>query len=131
MRRTAGSLVLHSMLPIGELRDYHRSTVVPVTVYFLSYSYLSVAMDHSHPTLASFWQVRTEHISTPLDYTIHIFLNVLFLKESPWFYQSTLFSLLPPITALTLLWSAVNTLRSIIAFELMKIILSMSELLNS
>ena len=133
MRRTAGSLVLHSLLPIGELRDYHLSTVVPVTVYFLSYSYLSVAMDRSHPTLASFWQVRTEHISTPLDYTIHIFLNVLFLKESPWFYQSTLISLLPPITALTLLWSAVNTLCSIVAFafELMIIILSLSELLNS
>ena len=75
MRRTAGSLVLHSLLPIGELRDYYLSSVVPVTVYFLSYSYLSVAMDHSHPTLASFWQVRTEHICTPLDYIMHTHID--------------------------------------------------------
>ena len=81
MRRTAGSLVLHSMLPIGELRDYHRSTVVPVIVYFLIYAYLSVAMDHSHPTLASFWQVRTEHISTPLHYIIHTYISKCTLFE--------------------------------------------------
>jgi len=65
MKRTAGTLVLHSLLPIA---------------YFLGYSYLSVVMDHSHPSMASFWE------------------------ESPWFFQFTLISLLLPITALTLLW---------------------------
>ena len=119
MRRTAGSLVLHSLLPIGELRDFHLSTVVPVTVYFLSYSYLSVAMDHSHPTLASFWQVRTEHISTPLDYIIHTYISKCTLFEGKPLVLS-IYSVLASSTNNSAHPSLVSTLRSIIAFELMK-----------
>jgi len=41
MKRTAGTLLIHSLLPLG---------------YFLGYSYLSVVMDHSHHTMEHFWQ---------------------------------------------------------------------------
>ena len=59
MKRTAGTLVLHSLLPIGTKRRDIFFTFLCFAVYFLGYSYLSVVMDHSHPSMASFWEVRT------------------------------------------------------------------------
>ena len=188
MKRTAGTLVLHSLLPIGAIINMWFCTFLCFSVYLLGYSYLSVVMDHSHPSMASFWEVRTRFCSKQLwqkidpktaltknwsehssdqrliprqlwpkidpnialtkDWSKHSSDQRLIpkqlwpkiapkialtqdwsqdnsdqklipkklwpkndprvsSKESPWFYQSTLVSLLPPITALTLLWFVV------------------------
>ena len=59
MKRTAGTLVLHSLLPIGTNKVKVFCTLLCFAVYFLGYAYLSVVMDYSHPSMASFWEVRT------------------------------------------------------------------------
>ena len=59
MKRTAGTLVLDSLLPIGAIIGNLFCTFLCFSVYLLGYSYLSVVMDHSHPSMASFWEVRT------------------------------------------------------------------------
>ena len=65
MKRTAGTLVLHSLLPIGAIINMWFCTFLCFSVYLLGYSYLSVVMDHSHPSMASFWEVRTRFCSKP------------------------------------------------------------------
>ena len=59
MKRTAGTLVLHSLLPIGTEKERSFVLFICFAVYFLGYSHLSVVMDYSHPSMASFWEVRT------------------------------------------------------------------------
>ena len=105
MKRTAGTLVLHSLLPIGTNKVKVFCTLLCFAVYFLGYAYLSVVMDYSHPSMASFWEVRTIFVQNHLLLTSSV-QNFTFSsrKESPWFYQATLISLLLPISALTLLW---------------------------
>lgn len=102
MRRTSGTLVLHSLLPLG---------------YFLGYAYLSTALDLSHGSMEQFWQ------ETPVFYNSFLVSLLLPLTALSlvWYWSLNSWSHHPFLSSLRLYSSDWSSLAADVETEFRRI----------